>query len=120
MNNTYKTLNDFSFSDGHPLNINWNGYTLIMTYENWEENIYKFTFENVAYLESYGGGASNCEAEIITDINIISQDIKMLENDWATNNQNEKNNLMKLIISDDIPILSIIFQDVKIEKQNQS
>ena len=108
-------LRKFDFHDGHPVRLEWNGTEAILEYQNWQEKLYKFTFKNTAYIQSYGCGASLCEAEISNDTQLISNVISHLEHDWATDGTFKKENMTQFTIRDDLPILTIIFEDVEIE-----
>jgi hypothetical protein len=112
----YRKLSGFDFSDGHPIGIAWNGWTLLLDYMNWLQETLRLKFKGVAFLSGYGGGASLRSATVSWDSPEIEQAKKMLTHDWHTNEFWKTKNLTQLVIFGDVPLLTIILEDVEIER----
>lgn len=109
-----QTLRDFAFSDGQYLAHFADGDRCVMDYHNWREELYRFVFDGVALIRAYGGTASLCEASIATDSPLIDDARRVLAQDWGTSGGPQGVPLVELTISDDVPVLAIVFTDVRI------
>ena len=111
----YRKLSRVSFHDGQPIGIAWDGWTLVLDYKDWQEQLLRFKFHGVAFVSGFGGGASLCHAAISCDSPEIEKVKKSLSQDWGTGKMWRTKDLTQLVISDDMPLLNVIFHDVDIE-----
>ncbi|MEM7393181.1 MAG: hypothetical protein AAF492_12620 [Verrucomicrobiota bacterium] len=112
-------LNNFVFSEGKLLSFSSSGRSVTLRYQDYHERIFDLTFVNVAFLQSYGGGASFCEAVITDDSNDIVEAVSMLKADNETSEQWNADDLILLAIFEDVPVFKVIFQDVIINELRQ-
>jgi hypothetical protein len=112
----HRKLRRVDFHDGHPIGVAWNGWTLLLDYENWKEEIIRLKFRGVAFVSGYGGGAPLCSAAVSCDCPEIEQAKQRLSNDLGSNETWKTKDLTHFVISDDVPLLTIIFDDVEIER----
>ena len=114
MTNPGQTLRDFSFSDGQYLAHFMDSESCVMEYRNWQEQLFRFAFSGVAFVRAYGGSASLCSATVATDSELIDDARRVLGRDWGTSGGPKDIPLVELTISDDVPLFSIVFSDVRI------
>lgn len=112
----YEKLSKVSFSDGHPIAFAYDGTTLVLDYENWQEKIVRLIFKRVAYVAGYGASASLCEATILCSSPEIDRTKETLAQDWCSGASWKEPGLTQLVLQSDVPILTIIFEDVEIEQ----
>jgi hypothetical protein len=105
-------LRQFDFSDGHPLNLSYDGRTLLLDYQDWRERVVSFRFEGVAFFSCFGGNASLCSAEILDDTPEIQKARESLAHDWGTWDYWKEKQLTQLVIRDDVPLLTVVFENV--------
>lgn len=112
----YERLSSIDFSDGHPTAVAWDGWTLLLDYENWKEETLRLKFTGVAYVSGVGGGASLCEANVSVGSAEIERVQEKLAQDWGTWDRWKDKTLTQLVIAEDVPLLTIVFEDVEITK----
>jgi hypothetical protein len=112
----YRKLSRVDFHDGQPIGVAWDGWTLLLDYRNWQEENLRLKFKGVAFVSGYGGGASLCSASVSCDSPEIEQAKKMLAHDWGSAETWRTKELTQLVLSDDVPLLTVIFEDVEIEQ----
>ena len=112
----YHKLSRVSFSDGRPIAVAWDGWTLLLDYRNWQEEILRFKFRGVAFVSGYGSGASLCEGAVSCESPEIEHAKSRLANDWGSKETWKDAELTQLVISDDVPVLTVVFKDVEIQR----
>ena len=109
-----EALRDFSFADGQYLAHFADGESCVMDYRNWREELFRFIFGGVALVRAYGGSVSLCDATIATDSQLIADTRRLLADDWGTSGGPKDLALTELTITDDVPVFTVIFTDVRI------
>ncbi len=114
MDNSAQTLRNFAFSDGQYLAHFTDGDSCVMDYRNWREELFRFVFSGVALIHAYGGSISLCDAFVATNSDLIHDARRVLADDWGTSGGPKDVPLVELSISDDVPVFSIVFTNLRI------
>ena len=114
MSESTQALRDFAFADGEYLSHFSDGDTCAMEYRDWQERLFRFVFTGVAFVRSFGGAVSLCDAMVRTDSELIDECRRVLAEDWGTSGGPKDVALTELTIVDDVPLFSVVFTDVKI------
>ena len=111
----FRKLGGIDFHDGQPIGIAWNGSTLLLDYGNWQEQVLRLKFTGVASVVGYGGSASLCDARATCDSDEIEQTRQRLSVDWVSGSSWQASKLTQIVILDDVPLLTVVFENVEIE-----
>jgi hypothetical protein len=114
MTEPLKNLRDFAFADGQYLAHFSDGDTCVMEYRDWQERLFRFVFSGVAFVRSFGGAVSLCDATLLNESKLIDECRRVLADDWGTSGGPKGVALTELTITDDVPLFSIVFTDVQI------
>ncbi len=88
--------------------------------QNWQQETLRLKFTGIARWSGVGGGASLCRAVVSCDSPEIENARRVLSQDWGTKELRQGKELTQLVISDDVPLLTIVFADYKIEHLSES
>jgi hypothetical protein len=120
MTSPKERLERISFSDGRPIGLSYDGETLLLRYQNWQEKIITLKFTGVAYFACYGASGSLCEAHILEDSPMVEDVKKKLQSDWGSAEAWRDTKLTELRIVDDLPLVQVIFEDWELVDPSES
>lgn len=81
---------------------------------NWREELFRFVVSGVPLVRAYGGSISLCDAFVATNSDLILDARRVLADDRGTSGGPKDVPLVELSISDDVPVFSIVFTNLRI------